>query len=455
MLRFKEYLEEGKLSIANLEKRKDGVKRGDIVHDWIKSNKPVKIDGNDVLLTYIDPSFEIKFAGGDYSVFKSGSRYQPIWKDSKGKFYDLNDLDKTAEFGGGSGSGGGAANTSHTESAQCVYAQAYWDNKNTKFTPEDLTSSYSKVDVTAKLKDILNISDEWKMSCITGARILSQSVKGKSMNFHRGSSWVKSLETKWKQLNKKADSPFTDVNKWNPADIWLIGSQTKADEFLGDKAESLESLNALIKEAFKNKEVYGVSLKLMLGATHISTVNYRPNQDIPKYESKTIGKVNLYNSKDVYLKYAGGEIQFRGFGGRVDSWQGELGGAHSKLGKIGRGSINTVLKKLAFRETIPDEATLLKSITDNPVNFIEKTFWPLLQKIQKDSEITTIARNLKSFKEDLKKYKKDNDIKWMKSKYLGLYLFDIIKGKENEATQGFITYASSNSELSSTHLKLM
>jgi hypothetical protein len=43
----------------------------------------------------------------------------------------------------------------------------------------------------------------------------------------------------------------------------------------------------------------------------------------------------------------------------------------------------------------------------------------------------------------------------MKSKYLGLYLFDIIKGKENEATQGFITYASSNSELSSTHLKLM
>jgi hypothetical protein len=132
-----------------------------------------------------------------------------------------------------------------------------------------------------------------------------------------------------------------------------------------------------------------------------------------------------------------------------------LGGAHSKLGKIGRGSINTVLKKLAFRETIPDEATLLKSITDNPVNFIEKTFWPLLQKIQKDSEITTIARNLKSFKEDLKKYKKDNDIKWMKSKYLGLYLFDIIKGKENEATQGFITYASSNSELSSTHLKLM
>ena len=62
MLRFKEYLEEGKLSIANLEKRKDGVKRGDIVHDWIKSNKPVKIDGNDVLLTYIDPSLFILLA---------------------------------------------------------------------------------------------------------------------------------------------------------------------------------------------------------------------------------------------------------------------------------------------------------------------------------------------------------------------------------------------------------
>ena len=448
MLRFKAYLEESKLSIDNLSKTKDGVERGKIVHDWIKAKKKVKIGDKDVVLTYIDDTFEVKFAGGNYTIFKSGSRYQPIWKDSEGKLYRLNDLDKTPEFGGGKGSGGGAANTSHTESAQCVYAQAYWDNKKTKFTPEDLTAAYPKVDVTAKLKDILNISDEWKMSCITGARILHQAVKGKSMKFHRGSTWVKSLGTNWKRLNKKAGLPFTDVNKWNPADIWLIGSDTVSNEFL--ESEAMEELNAKIKEAFKDKDVYGVSLKLMMGATHVDTVNYRPNQVVPKYIKKTVGKRNFYNSKDVYLYYSDGEIQFRGFGGKVDSWQGELGGVHSKLGKIGRGSINTVLRKLVFRNSIPEEAKLLKRIKDERADFIENDFFPLAKKEGVETKLATFQKKLQG-----EKNKKRKSALWLKSKYLGLVLFDIIRGKEKEVVPHFITYASSASELSSTHLKLM
>ena len=67
----------------------------------------------------------------------------------------------------------------------------------------------------------------------------------------------------------------------------------------------------------------------------------------------TIGKRSFYKSKDVYLQYEGGEIQFRGFGGRLDNWQGELGGAHAKLGKVGKGSIDAVLKKLRL-STMPD-----------------------------------------------------------------------------------------------------
>ena len=60
----------------------------------------------------------------------------------------------------GNASGGGASNTKSTESAQCVYAQAYWDNKGTKFTPEDLTTAYNKVKVNGTLDNVLNISDE-------------------------------------------------------------------------------------------------------------------------------------------------------------------------------------------------------------------------------------------------------------------------------------------------------
>ena len=57
--------------------------------------------------------------------------------------------------------------------------------------------------------------------------------------------------------------------------------------------------------AFKNKDIYGVSLKKLAGATQIDTVNYRPDKKIPSFESKTIGKKSFYQSKDVYLKYTG------------------------------------------------------------------------------------------------------------------------------------------------------
>ena len=275
------------------------------------------------------------------------------------------------------------------------------------------------------------------------------------MKFHRGSTWVKSLGTNWKRLNKKAGLPFTDVNKWNPADIWLIGSDTVSNEFL--ESEAMEELNAKIKEAFKDKDVYGVSLKLMMGATHVDTVNYRPNQVVPKFKEKTVGKVNFYRSKDVYLKYESGEIQFRGFGGKVDSWQGELGGAHSKLGKIGRGSINTVLRKLALKpgkltksNSIPEEAKLLKRIKDERADFIENDFFPLAKKEGVETKLATFQKKLQG-----EKNKKRKSALWLKSKYLGLYLFDIIRDKEKEVVPNFITYASSASELSSTHLKLM
>ena len=157
------------------------------------------------------------------------------------------------------------------------------------------------------------------------------------------------------------------------------------------------------------------------------------------------------------MKYVDGEIQFRGFGNKLDSWQGELGGAHAKLGKIGRGSINTVLKKPTVKkalgtrhETIPDEAKLLKEIQKDRKTFIIKKLYPLASnsKIAGDKKVRE--------KEDafVKKLLGKSDF-WLKSKYLGLFLFKVIQGKESLVTQSLITYASSQDDLSSAHLKLM
>ena len=315
------------------------------------------------------------------------------------------------------------------------------------YTKTDLTNAYRKVSVTASLDKILNLDDGWRYSCMVGANILYRAVKGKKMSFHRGSAWVKSLEKRYKELNRLSGDTFTDVNKWNPADIWLLSEN--ADSYNLLDSISLEGLNASLHLAFKNKDIYGVSLKKLAGATQIDTVNYRPDKKIPSFESKTIGKKSFYQSKDVYLKYTGGEIQFRGFGSTNDSWQGELGGAHAKLGKLGRGSINKVLSTMGLRE-VSTEESILTEIAEDRDKFITKLY--------------TLANNegvsetLEQFKEKLNEKKKGKEYFtpfWLKSKYLGLELFAIIKGKEADVTPNFITYASSQSDLSSVHLKLM
>ena len=158
------------------------------------------------------------------------------------------------------------------------------------YTKTDLTNAYRKVSVTAPLDKILNISEDWRISCMVGANILYRAVKGKKMSFHRGSTWVKSVEKRYNELNKLAGSPFTDVNKWNPADIWLLSEN--ADSYKLLDSISLEGLNANLHLAFKNKDIYGVSLKKLAGANKIDTVNYRPNKKIPSFKSKTIGKAS-------------------------------------------------------------------------------------------------------------------------------------------------------------------
>ena len=99
-----------------------------------KKGESVEIDGVKTKISFISDKHEDMYRKGS---FKSGRTYQSLFKDTSGNLYKITDIDKTSEFGGGRGSGGGASNTKSTESAQCVYAQAYFDDPKTKFTPED------------------------------------------------------------------------------------------------------------------------------------------------------------------------------------------------------------------------------------------------------------------------------------------------------------------------------
>ena len=439
MKSFKGFLSEGKLAFVDLSKFRSGQERGQIIHNWIKSGKSVKIDGVDKFLKYISTDHEKAMTSSDYDYFKDGSKNLPIWTDGKGS-YKITDLDKTSEFGGGGGSGAGSDVTDTTESAQCVYAQAMM-NGSKNFTVDELTTAYSQVKVTASLDKILSIPDEWRESCITGARILRSATKGKSYTYHRGSSWVSSLESHWKKLNKSAGIPFRNINKWSPADIWLVGTQADTNYNL-IKTKSLIELNNVLHDAFKAKQIMGISLKLMKGSTHVDSVNYRPDKVVPHYTGRTVGKRGFYNAKDVYVNFEDGEIQFRTF---PDSWQGEIKGKNANMGKISHGSINSVLKMIGIREQITNQVQLRTMIKKKRDTFMKSLY--RLAKAERVADVKSV--------DTMSKKLEGKDVNWLVSKYCGLELFDIMRGKEDKVTGGILSYASSQSDLSAPFLKLM
>tara|TARA_Y100001963_G_scaffold89602_1_gene123687 strand:+ start:759 stop:2096 length:1338 start_codon:yes stop_codon:yes gene_type:complete len=445
MLRFKQYLIEakGKLSFKDLSKFRSGAERGQIIHQWIKDKKPVKIDGSEKTLEYISTSHETAMKNSDYEYFKDGSKNLPIWSDGR-NLIKITDLDKTSEFGGGGGSGAGSDVTDHTESAQCVYAQAMM-NGSKNFTVDELTTAYKQVDVTSSLDKILDIADEWRESCITGAKILKNATKGKSYTYHRGSSWVNSLESHFKTLNKKAGNPFKNINKWSPADIWLVGTQADTNYNLTN-TESLIELNSVLHDAFKAKQIMGVSLKLMKGTTHVDSVNYRPDKVVPHYTGRTVGKKGFYNAKDVYINFEDGEIQFRTF---PDSWQGEIKGKNANMGKISHGSINSVLKMIGIKEQITNQVQLRTMIKKKRDTFMKSLY--RLAKAEKIADVKSV--------DSMSKKLEGKDVNWLLSKYCGLELFNIMRSrsgkKEDKVTGGILSYASSQSDLSAPFLKLM
>ena len=134
-------------------------------------------------------------------------------KTAAGIEITFGDVIKTKEFGGGtSGSGGGAENTTATESAQCVYAQALWDNPNTKFSPADLAKAYRKCDVNASTDQILKIPAEWINSSILGARVLKKVLSGKQYTWHRGSIGLVKWKTGSKNSIRRIGSSLTSTN---------------------------------------------------------------------------------------------------------------------------------------------------------------------------------------------------------------------------------------------------
>ena len=346
-------------------------------------------------------------------------------------------LKKSSEFGGGKGSGAGSANTALAESAQAIVNAIRYNVVGKTLTEEDLTTenynkSQASSDTTSTIDEVesfLQSSPDWMKSSILTANALASSYPG-NFEFHRGSAFVNKLETAAKSALKQSGETG-NINKWNPADIWMVSPEVLSMEF----PTEINELNNLLKDLFDSNKLIGVSLKKTSQA-NIDVINDSPKQQYI-YESVLASP----NSKDAYIIYSNGKIQFRTFGD-MTGFQGEILGTEAKHGKVSLGLVNNFLNKVGLPETeSPDQ---VRQLVKNPTPEFESQFKNLYEKHTQEGNFEEFYNGA------------GNDKKY--SKFLALNLIDIVSSSPDKQRNNFISllinYAKSQSDISSVFIKV-
>src|SRR6056300_784876 len=184
MLKFSSFLSEGNLTFGEIT-RDDRAFRLELFLRKYKGNEPFELSAGGTVVLKYNAEIEKALKAKDSKTANSIGL-----EDNAGNKISFGKLAKTKEFGGGRGSGGGSDNTKATESAQCVYLQAVWDDPTTQFTPEAIQNAYAKVHVDATADEVMLRDEKWISSSIDVARTLYKVLKKQgTYSFHRGSPW--------------------------------------------------------------------------------------------------------------------------------------------------------------------------------------------------------------------------------------------------------------------------
>lgn len=378
-------------------------------------------------------------------------------KDLKGKIYKLNTIKKNKEFGGGGGSGAGAENTKLNESSVCLWCAVY-----KHYGSADL-SSVAKYYRDIKVKNSYEV-DEKDSNMIsqndklwldhyerTAMFLVDGLFKQGEWVFHRGSPLVDEINKKFAELNKKMEVPFSNINKWSPADIWAARKGFKLEV---DDCNTLDCFNNYLLNQVKDKQLVGISLKKTVNTIHQENFNVgekRKPMQFEGYKLKAEKKDStILSSKDVYVLGKGEDsitMQVRSFDD-LSGYQGELIGKIAKYGKIAHGPINMILADLRL-EKLPDQQSIVVRARAKD----EKLIAELYDMFKKHSDP---GMTKEAFIETVKSPGTKAD--YLFSKYLGVKLIDTLMSttpkNRDSFVQSAVGYGLSNTKNSAPFIKI-
>lgn len=359
------------------------------------------------------------------------------------RMYRLGDFAKTSEFGGGKGAGAGSELTAIMECATALFIASWMYDTSVGNAYEhcDLSVSFETMRTT-------QLSPEWKRSCIETAALLEERfprAKEKDYRVLHQSAWVGSLESCFKRLNKK-EAVFSNLNKWNPADIYIVSDVGASVNF--DSVESIAELNKLLISMLESEDILPISLKLVGKEATLSFHNSKEEKEVKETRlvRVTTGDNGFFTRKDVCIFFGDGvydKIQFRSF----PVFQGEIKGKSANHGKISTGPINSILSRLEYNQ-LPNLKELRSDISIKKESLFRE-FYSLYFTTATDVD----RIHFDEFKQQA--IAKGND--WIFSKFLACKLLFTISETRKGAEQFVaecIGYASSCSELSGPFVKV-
>lgn len=456
------------LSIAELSKQfsgnhpLSGKMRYTVLVDKIKSGSPFDLTKNrKKVLFYASKSIKTNFERGNLKPLKGNQR---LFKDMDNKIVRIDELEKTAEFGGGGGSGAGSDLTELVESAQCLYCALVFNvfkrplKVDEVITPAQFKRAATTIDVDSKFDEMVNdLPEEWVKSSILGANKLYSKYRGQSFIFHRGSSDIEIIEDTFKSINRD-ERAFGDINKWSPADIYMI--KRNVDLRPIKKEHTLKGLNGYLLNLYNANKCIGVSLKKIVSRAKYSEINLYENKgtkDKVSYKGYIV-KANenstLYDSNDGYIRYGTGNqerIQLRSFASGSDNpsqFQGEVKGETANQGKVSLGPMSFILKQHT-KTDVSTSASITQAVKRND-DFIYRDLYDRAKKL-----------GVKNLPEDFDEHKVKCDekgLKWKYSKYLALEVITLIENQTKEVQDKIMKdiyfYASSQSSFSAVFAKI-
>jgi len=365
-------------------------------------------------------------------------------------------------------SGAGTKLTKTVESAQCLFCAARFHVVGKDLTTANISKDILKTALTYTDTDEIrliqkcydDLDDAWWDSLTYTANFLYKKYgsgsKSKRYTFHRGSTWVGEYEEQYGVWNKEAGRYFSNINKYNPSDIWMVAKSDENNKPFSS-VMNFGQANKFLTNKYKSKEIIGVSLK-KTDSPQLSEFNLpgASKYDI-KYMSSTLSNTSdFFASKDVYVHYNTGKIQFRSFSSRPTGWQGEIKGSNANLGKIGGGTVNGIISntfpnknKAIFQITssgiIADEVKSVKNMSESFLNGFYSYY-------------TSLTKGKKMSKNEMIIGLRKKQGTWIYSKYLGMELLalfsDLSSQERNTLMSNLILYAMSASPISAPFIKI-